>query len=142
MKLNLVKTLGGLKPAFDADKEQYNKIPNDTILEFDVKIVRNLALHKKFFALLNLAYDNQSDYKNFDWFRQDVMIAIGQFNERVNYLDSGTVTLEAKSIKFSSMGNDEFNSIYEATLDFIAQKLGVGTSDIEKELETKINKFY
>ena len=33
MKLHLVKTIGGLKPAFDADKEQYNKIPNDTILE-------------------------------------------------------------------------------------------------------------
>jgi len=40
------------------------------------------------------------------------------------------------------MGNDEFNSIYEATLDFLAEKLGVGTSDIEKELQDKITKFY
>ena len=142
MKLNLVKTIGGLKPAFDADKEQYNKIPNDTILEFDVKVPRSLALHKKFFALLNLAYENQSDYKNFDWFRQDVLIAIGQFNEKVNYLDGGVVTLEAKSIKFSSMGNDEFNSIYDATLDFLSEKMGVGTGDILKELENKIVAFY
>ena len=142
MKLNLVKTLGGLKPAFDSDKEQYNKIPNDTILEFDVKVPRNLQLHKKYFALLNLGYQNQSDYKNFDWFRQDVLIAIGQFHEKVNYLEGGVVTLEAKSIKFSSMGNDEFNSIYEATLDFLSEKMGVGTGDILKELENKITAFY
>ena len=142
MKLNLVKTIGGLKPAFDTDKDQYNKIPMNSILEFDVKIPRNVQLHKKLFALLNLAYSNQSDYKNFDWFRQDVMIAVGQFNERVNYFDSGTVTLEAKSIKFSSMGNDEFNNLYEVTLDYIAKQLGVGTADITNELETEIINFY
>ena len=142
MKLNLVKTLSGLKPAFDTDKDQYNKIPMNSILEFDVKITRNVALHRKWFALLNLAYSNQSDYKNFDWFRQDIMIAVGQFNERINYIDGGTVTLEAKSIKFASMGNDEFNSLYEVTLDYIAKQLGVGTKEIESELETKIINFY
>lgn len=142
MKLNLFKTLSGLKPAFDTDKDQYNKIPMNSILEFDVKIPRNEKLHRKFFALLNLAYNNQSNYKNPDYFRQDVMKAIGQFNERINYLDGGTVTLEAKSIKFANMGNDEFNSIYEDTLDYIAKQLGVGTKEIESELETKIINFY
>ncbi len=54
---SFVKTESGLRPLNPADKEIYDKWKLGGILTADFKQTRNPKFHRKFFALLNLAFD-------------------------------------------------------------------------------------
>ena len=58
MKILVVKTLSGIKPAYDSDKEAFNKMPFNEVFEIEYKKKRNVKFHRKFFALLNLAFQD------------------------------------------------------------------------------------
>lgn len=136
MKLYLQRTLRGLMPLDDTDKEKINKIPFDTPLEFDVKVPRNIKLHRKFFAMLNLAFENQDEFKNFQIFREAVIIGSGYF-EKVQRLYGEEIIL-AKSISFANMDNFEFDSLYTACIDTI-----IGYFNFtKKEFESELAMFY
>lgn len=87
-----------------------------------VRKVRNAKFHRKFFALLNLAFDawepgeegrtyrGQAVAKNFERFREDVMILAGHYD--VTYKINGDIRLVAKSISFGKMDELEFNDVY------------------------------
>ena len=132
MKLYLQRTLRGLIPIDDADKEKINKIPFDTPLEFDVKVPRNLGLHKKFFAMLNLAFENQDEFSNFEIFREAIIIGAGYF-DRIQRLH-GEEVIVAKSISFAKMDNAEFDSLYTACIDTIIDYFSFTKKDFENEL--------
>ena len=110
-------------PASDQDAEllKYIKIGHPTKLTF--KRVRNYQYHKKYFALLNLAFDywepgeDQLGEKNFEQFREDVIILSGFYHQRIR-LD-GSVRVTAKSISFANMNEDEFEKMYAKTIDVI-----------------------
>lgn len=96
-----------------------------------VKKHRNPAFHRKFFALLNIAYDawepgikehrGMQVQKNFDRFRKDIIISAGFYDVVVNL--KGEVRAEAKSINFSSMDDAEFADLYEKALGVILSKI-------------------
>ena len=117
-----------LMPASDHDAEllQHIKIGQPTRLTF--KRVRNYEFHKKFFALLNLAYDywipdegNQVGEKNFDQFREDIIILCGFYRQSVR-LD-GSTRVTAKSISFANMSEDEFEKLYGKAIDVIIRRV-------------------
>lgn len=56
-QVSFVKTESGLRPLTPADKEVYDKWKLGGILTGDFKQTRNPKFHRKFFALLNLAFD-------------------------------------------------------------------------------------
>ena len=132
MKLYLRRTLRGLIPIDDTDKEKINKIPFHTPLEFEVKVPRNLGLHKKFFAMLNLAFENQDEFRNFQIFREAVIIGAGFF-DRVQRLH-GEEIIVAKSISFSQMDNEQFEQLYTACIDTIIDYFSLTKKDFENEL--------
>lgn len=132
MKLYLQRTLRGLMPLDDTDKEKINKIPFDTPLEFDVKVPRNIKFHRKFFAMLNLAFENQDEFKNFKIFREAVIIGAGFF-DKVQRLH-GEEILIAKSISFSNMDNEQFEGLYTACIDTIIDYFHFTKKDFESEL--------
>jgi hypothetical protein len=82
---------------------------------------RNLGHHRKFMAMVKLAFDqwNPADVmydsmpakKSFDVFRRELVIAAG-FYDVVLGLD-GQARLEAKSLAFDKMGQDEFADVYD-----------------------------
>lgn len=55
--LALVKTSHGLVPATEADRDLIAKVKLGQTLHGDFKKMRNPAFHRKFFALLDLAFD-------------------------------------------------------------------------------------
>ena len=81
--------------------------------------MRNPRFHRKYFALLKLAFDSwepsASEYKgmpaqkNFDRFRKDVAIASGYYDIVSNI--KGEARAEAKSISFARMDDVEFASL-------------------------------
>ena len=118
-------------PATPSDEEKTASIKNGQFLEVDIKQKRNLKFHKKFFAMLNIGFEafepEQQDYKgqvavkNFDRFRKDVVIMAGFYD--ATYDIQGNLKLEAHSISFGKMSEDEFNKVYNACCNVLLLKV-------------------
>lgn len=120
MKITLVKQLNNtFKIAHDSDYEKAKKIKVGEPYEFEYKQVRNLKFHKKFFALMNLLFQNQEIYNNMDHLRKDLTVESGYYDLRVNI--HGEEVREAKSISFAAMSEDEFSEFYNVVLDTIVK---------------------
>ena len=134
MEVLVIKTINGLlKPAFDEDKEKFSQFPKDGYFEIKYTKKRNVKFHRKFFALLKIAYENQSDYRLMEDLRRDLIITSGHYEEVVNAI-TGEVYKIAKSISFSNMEETEFSLIYEDVKNVIIRWLGVSDEDLETEL--------
>jgi hypothetical protein len=133
MKLHVIKTQTGLKPAYDSDYEIYSKIPLNEVFEIEYRKPRNYNFHKKYFALMKLAFENQTDYRNLNDLRRDISIVAGYYDEVVNKV-TGEVYKMPKSISFAQMDEIEFSELYERTKDVICKWLGVTDESIEQEI--------
>ena len=80
MKIHVIKTLGGLKPYSEKAEQVFSKIQLNEVIEIDYKKQRNIKFHRKFFALINLVYQNQDHYNNIDELREDLTIEAGFYN--------------------------------------------------------------
>lgn len=136
MKLQLQKTIHGFIPADPTTEEYSKKIKMGSILHGDFTKARNPQFLKKFFALLNIAFDQwepgelNDQYgvveKNFEQMREDLTILAGYF-ERSFRVD-GTVRVKAKSISFAKMEEPEFEKLYQAVLTVIIEKIMYNSS--------------
>ena len=129
----MIKTPSGSKPMYDSDFENYSKIAMGEVFEIDYKKPRNYKFHRKFFSLIKLAYENQSDYFNLNDLRRDLTITAGYYDEVVNRV-TGEVYKMPKSISFSAMDETEFSELYEAVKDVIVRWIGITSETIENEI--------
>lgn len=134
MEITLIKTLSGsFKPAYDTDYEKSKKIALNEPFVFTYKKTRNYRFLKKFFALINLVYQNQEQYNSIDHLRKDLTIASGFYETR--YGLHGEEITESKSISFASMTEEEFSELYGAFVDTIVKYFKFDKDDIETEIE-------
>jgi ABC-type enterochelin transport system substrate-binding protein len=133
MKILVIKINGSLKPCYDSDYENFAKIPIGEQIEITYTKRRNLSFHKKYFALLKLCFENQSDYRLLEDMRRDLIITSGRYDEIVNKI-TGEVYKLANSISFGSMDENEFNQLYEDTKGIISKWLGVSDENIEEQI--------
>jgi hypothetical protein len=135
MKILVVKTINGfLKPAYDSDYENFAKMPVNETFEIEYTKRRNSKFHRKYFSLLKLAFENQSDYRTLEEMRHDLTIVCGYYNEHVNKI-TGEIVKKADSISFSSMDNIQFSELYEKTKDVICKWLGIDNQTIDEEIQ-------
>lgn len=134
MKIQVVKNLGSLKPAFNSDYELFKNIPNNEIFEIEYKKKRNIKFHRKFYALLNLYFDNQQLFTNLDDLRYCLLLESGISEEKTNPL-TGEVFKVPKSLQFQKMDEIEFNKVYEAVKNTISKLLSVSNEELEREVE-------
>lgn len=131
-ELYLTKTAAGaLAPADQQSTECIAKLKLGTTVAATVRQPRNVRFHRKFWALLNVAYDawepvgkeykGQPVQKNFEQFRRDVTILAGYYES--TYTLKGEVRLVPKSISFASMDEDEFGKLYSAIIDVILSRI-------------------
>lgn len=127
---------GALVPADDQTRDVVSKWKLGQGVRVKANRMRDLMRHRKFFAMLNLGFESweptqpekhadgyrgEPIQKNFERFRKDVMILAG-FYEPV-YSMKGEVRLEAKSIAFGNMDQDEFEDVYTKVCDVLLQKV-------------------
>jgi len=127
-----IKINGALHPASDHDRELLKHIKAGEPARLTFKRVRNYEFHKKWFKLMDFAFErwetpsleelpiylrNTNPEKNFDRFRKDVTILAGYYTS--NFRLNGDVRIEAKSIAFGNMPEDEFEKLYAATIDLV-----------------------
>jgi hypothetical protein len=105
-----------LIPSLPQDEEALRKYKDGTVFAVDLKQPRNLAFHRKFFALLNAVYPHQDHYDNFEIFRKQVIKMCGYFEEYVD-IETGEVQLLIGSISFDKMDGDTFSALYSKAVD-------------------------
>lgn len=134
-----------LVPASQSDADKLKKIKAGWAVRVTVKRVRNYEFHKKFFGLCHLAYENwevpnrptgvarpAGAVKDFDRFRKDLIILAGYYD--ATYRVDGSVRVEAKSISFANMDEDDFGKLYEATLEAIRKHVFRNMSDTDLQV--------
>lgn len=135
MDILVVKTINNLlKPAFDEDLLNFKKLPKDGYFEIKYTSKRNVKFHRKFFSLLKIAFENQSDYRLMEDMRRDLIITSGHFDEVINAI-TGEVYKIAKSLQFSKMDETEFSQVYEDVKSVIVKWLGIFDNDLDEEIE-------
>lgn len=135
----------GLVPSDNETAEAIKKVKIGNVIKIDFKQPRNYEYHKKYFALLNIGFDAweppEANFrglpvqKNFERFRKDVIISAGYYEPVANI--RGEVRAEAKSISFAKMSQEEFEKLYNATVNVILQKVltNYTRSDLDQVVE-------
>ncbi len=127
----LRKLYNSLVPVDQESADLLEKFKPNAELKCDITRPRNIGFHRKYFALLDLAFDAWempvNEYKgvqiekNRDRFRKDLMIMAGYGYPVVNI--KGDVRFEARSMSFGSMDQTEFEALYSRMVDVILQKI-------------------
>jgi hypothetical protein len=133
MKLMLTRTFNGLKATYNTDLELLSKLEVGQSYLAEIKKPRNILFHRKFFALLNLLFDNQDVHDDIDELRSDLLINIGCYKEKPN-LDGEVIKIPL-SISFSKMDEVEFSKMYEKSKTFIMKYLKITNEQISEQIE-------
>lgn len=126
---------GGLEPLdTEAHKLMLDVESGDTVA-FDKRIKpRNVQFHRKYFALLNFAFEHWEPgklsgkqykgvvpEKNFERFRADLTILSGHYRQVIR--SDNSLLIEAKSISFASMDEEEFTELYDKTINVVLERI-------------------
>jgi len=114
-------------PADDVSAEAMEGFRANGLYKAEITQPRNAPMHRKFFSLLNLAYENYEQpevfhnnirvFKSFERFREEVIIACGHWELELNKRNN--VVQRAKSISFAKMKQDEFDSLFNTAITVI-----------------------
>lgn len=127
MQVYMRKIECSLKPVSFADEEILAKIKPGEIVSVDFKKPRNVRFHRKFFALLDFAFEHwepeQVEFKgvkvgkNLDVFRGWVTCQAGYYYLAIT--PDGKVKANPQSISFSKMDEEKFRDLYNKVLDVL-----------------------
>ena len=143
MKIYCQVTAQGLVPMYDSDYDEKQRLKIGEKVLCEVTKPRNYEFHKKFFALVRLAYQNLPE-------RLQSMLNISSEDDMLTCLkldvglasiiyQGGRQLIKVGSISFSSMDDTEFETFYQKCVDVILTKYLRGTS--RQELIDEIERF-
>jgi len=127
------RTQGGLEPLDTEAHKLMNETSGGEAVAFDKVIKpRNVKFHRKYFALLNFAFEHWEPgelsgkqygrpEKNFERFRNDLTILSGHYKQTIR--TDNTLMIEAKSISFASMNKEQFEELYSNTINVILKRI-------------------
>jgi len=128
----LVKLKSGhYAPYDDKDYDASKKIKEGDVIKGTKS--RNYKFHKKAFALLNLAFENQDKYEVFEVYRKVMIIRAGFYDEAPT--KNGEVYFIPKSLSFENMSANDFEAWYDATLNIVSKDLDTAPDDINAEIQ-------
>jgi len=113
---------GVLYPASDLEAERMNRFKTGDSYQVDIKLSRNSKFHGKVFTFFNFCFDHwdnenkfQCEQKSFDVFRNHLTVLAGYYDSFVGI--DGRVRVEAKSISYSNMTQEEFEMLYSSLIN-------------------------
>lgn len=117
MKIFLKKHLNSLIPADSESEEMLRKIKSGVPVSCELKRPRNYENHKRYFAMLKIAFENQIMFGSIGELREAVAIEAG--HTRLIKLVDGSYQKVARSISFGSMNEDQFQDLFSRSIDVI-----------------------
>jgi len=162
MDIQMQKAANGiLVPSDEEAQQELSKLKLGQPVRVTIVRQRNYTFLKKWFALINFAFDyfetpalNYSPKmqglldaakitpeKSLDRFRKDVTILAGYYD--ATYRLNGEVRIEAKSISFASMNEEDFEKMYSKTIDVVIRHVlpEYTESELRKQIEDVILGF-
>lgn len=148
MEIFVMKGMGNiLMPADDEASEALSKLKLGNPFKAVFTLIRNYKFHKKYFTLLNFAFDvwnpvlptwrGQIIQKERNEFRKNIIILAGYGYPVFDI--QGNLRMRAKSISFAKMNQEEFEKLYSATVNVILEK--ILTNYTKDDLENVINQL-
>lgn len=137
MRLLVVNTPRGLVPFGDDDYEEKKKLKVGQTYSMEVKVVRNVDFHRKYFAMISYAWEYLNEveierFKTKDNFRKYLEITAGHCDVIFHPRLQEFVEIP-KSISFGSMDNASFSDLYGRVKDVIFSIIGSRVSEAEFE---------
>ena len=140
MKLMVLNTPRGLVPIGDDDYEEKKKLKLGETYSVEIKLVRNVDFHRKYFALISYSWEflteqEQVTFRSKENFRKYLEISAGHCD--IFYHPKLQDFVEVpKSIAFDKMDNAAFSDLYERVKDVIFAIIGerVSRSEFERLL--------
>lgn len=105
-------------------EEDFAKVGEGEILRVEYRRPRNIRFHRKYFALLRVAFQNQDYYATEQQFRTALLIGLGWCDTFIR--QNGEVLYIPKSLSFAGMDEDEFEKVYNDTLDYLVREMVPG----------------
>lgn len=133
---------GALMPASEEEAEKLRKIKSGATVRCDIRQMRNYQFHKKFFSLVKFLFDIWEEsvprrlYRgvevrpNLDRFRKDLIILSGRYDATYNVRNE--VRLEAKSISFANMSEEEFERLFSDVINIALERV-INRPDLSEE---------
>lgn len=137
----LRKRLGGsLEPTDDMGREALRKIAIGAVVKCDITKPRNIHFHRKFFAMLQLIFENQDWYKSPEQLLEVCKHRIGHVE--VIKTKHGEVT-RSKSISFAQMDELAFSDFYDRAVNWMIEEVipGLKRSDLDGEIAQQLMEF-
>jgi len=130
------KDLNAARPANPEAEAILKRIRNGDEFVVTVKRPRNLRHHKKFWALMNLVFENQGHYENVDNMVAAMKTAVGHCDFMPSK-DGKTMIAIPKSIAFHKMDQKQFETFYESCLSVIAKHFipSIDKDDLRQEVD-------
>ena len=135
--LAFICTPMGLAPADQQSVEWLAKAKMGRPVVASVRVPRNARFHRKFFAMLNVAYSNHEwpevDTQwgaarcSFEAFREYVTIKAGHWE--IGLTAKGEPRARPKSIAWANMEEAEFSQLYSDVLDVILREFLAGWTE-------------
>ena len=141
-KFNLAKKGNYFIPATQDDQVKAYKVGQGEVVQCKSVDQRNIKFHRKFFALINVAWDNlpESMDEHFptpEHLRKELTKRAGFYETYTDF--KGNVQHIPQSIAFAKMKPEEFDDLYNRVLDVVIKHI---LPDSDRELiETMIANF-
>jgi len=108
-----------LEPADEIARDYLKNIAVGETYRVEIRKPRNIQFHRKFMALIKIAWENQDKYDAFTTVRKEIIMRAGFYTEHHHL--TGKISYEAKSIAFANMDELEFADLYSKSIDVILQ---------------------
>ena len=134
-ELFMRRNLSGFEPA---DGAEMPHVKIGAVVKVKISQPRNAKHHRKFYALMNLVFQNQETYETLD----DLVYAIkiATFHCKGYLKADGSTFYVPRSIAFHKMDQTQFNEFYDRVLRLICDRVipGLGESDLKAEIESMV----
>jgi len=133
MKILVKKHFGRLIPLYDSDLDKLKsaKLKEGETYEIEIVKKRNSLFHRKYFALLNLCFDNQDVFTEFDELRTYLTCKAG-FYKQIETPNGFMIMPD--SISFAKMEQVDFEDLYSKTIQAICNFIDIQEKDIIDEI--------
>lgn len=121
-----------LVPASRDARELLSRIKEGTTAIVQLWTPRNMAQHRKYFAILNNVVEATGRWTSTEHLRRDVLIALNRYDEHVDQF-TGELHKVPHSMAVASMPRDEFERLYDDTIRLLTDALGADPEMLVQE---------
>lgn len=121
-----------LVPVGREARELFAAIKEGATVFIEIWLPRNMAQHRKYFAVLNNVVEATGRWTSTEHLRRDILLALHRYDEHVNQF-TGEVSKVPHSMAVASMSKADFEQLYDETIRLLTDELGADPEMLTQE---------